>query len=163
MADPGQIQFTFLGERKPRWSALAISFAIQAVGVTLLAHLGVIQPQVLLTTSKHYNVIELAPDAPSVHPDPPRQLVKIAPLPKPELDHLFEARVKPPAIQAPRIVAEARVPVIEQKAPIVPAPPRIPHVGQFSSPATPAMAAVKTAPAPQTGSFSSGSSAPPTL
>lgn len=163
MADSGQMQFTFVGERKPRWSALAISFAVQAVGVALLAHFGIIQPKILLTTSKHYNVIELAPDAPSVHAAPPRQVVKIAPPPKPELDRLFEARVKPPVVQAPPAIAEAKVPVIEQKAPVIPSAPRVPQVGQFSSPAAPVMAVAKPAPAVQTGSFSSGSSATPTL
>ncbi len=157
------MEFTFVGERKPRWSALAISFAVQAVGVALLAHIGVIQPQVLLTTNRHYNVIELAPDAPSVHPVPPQQVVKIAPPSKPELDRLFEARVKAPIVQPPRIVAETKVPILEQKAPAIPAAPRVPQVGQFSSPAAPVMAAARPVPAPQTGSFSSGSSAVPSL
>jgi TonB family protein len=164
MANPGQLEFTLVPERKPRWSALAISFAAQAIGVALLAHFGVIQPKILLTTSKHYNVIELTPDAPTAHPVPPRQIVKIAPPPKPELDRLFEARVKAPVIPAPRVVAETKVPVIEQKAPVIPAAPRVPQVGQFaSSPAAPVMAAAKPMPVPQTGSFSSGSSATPTL
>jgi TonB family protein len=166
MADSGQFQLTFVDDRKPKRSALATSFVVQAIGVALLVQFGVIQPQHFVAAVKRYNVIELAAtDTPTAHPRPPRRVVKMPPPPRPELDRLFEARVKlPPPPVRPTPMPEMKLPVTSAKTQIpVVQPPRIPQVGQFSSAAPAVVAVTKPSAAPRTGDFSSGSSATPTL
>lgn len=165
MPDSTQLQLTIVDGRKPRWSAFVISFVLQLIGVALLVQFGVIQPRQFVAAVKHYNVIELTADAPTAHPRAPQQVLKQTPLPRPELRHLFEARVKipsPPPIRTTP-VTEAKNQATDAKAPTMEAlTPKVPHVGQFAS-AAPVGQAARPAGSVQTGAFSSGSSAVPTL
>lgn len=165
MAQPSPFQFAMVEQKKPRWSSFAASFAVQAVGIAVLVQFGVIQPRQIATAVKHYNVIELTADTPTAHPQPPQQILKKAPLPRPDLDHVFEERAKvtaPTAHVPPAPVFETRVPAMQEKLPVVQAP-RVPQVGQFASAARATVAVAKPEPSVQTGAFSSGSSAAPTL
>jgi TonB family protein len=153
MTDHNQFQLTFVAAPKPRWSALTVSFVVQAIVVVLLVHYGVIKPRHLLETSRTLTYTALATDAPSAHPVPPQNLLTRAPAPRPDLDHLFEAHLRAPA-RIPVSTPAPREEFPEFRMPIKP------HVELASLPQMPV---AKPLPAVQTGSFSSGSSAAPTI
>jgi TonB family protein len=155
MTDHNQFQLTFVAARKPRSSALTVSFVVQAIGITLLVQYGVIKSRQVLDTwqAKTFTYTALAMDAPTAHPVPPQKVLRRAPAPRPDLDHLFEARLRAPA----RIPASTPSP--REEAPEIRMPLKQ-HVELASLPQPPV---AKPVPAVQTGTFSSGSSATPTL
>lgn len=153
MTDHNQFQLTFVAARKPRWSALSVSFVVQAIGIALLIHCWAAKPRLAVEAEKVFTYTALAADAPTAHPVPQQKALKRTPAPRPDLDHLFEARLRAPA----RIPASAPSP--KEEFPEFRMPMKQ-HVELASLPQTPV---AKPVPAVQTGSFSSGSSAAPTV
>lgn len=154
MQETKQYQLTFVADRKPRWSAVTTSFVVQAVGLALLVQFGVIHPKQLVDEARHhYQIVELSTDVAIAHPTPPQQALRKAPQPRPDLDHLFESA----QLRAP---ARMQIPTSSRE--------EAPHIQMSSKPSLeltslPQMPVAKPAPIVQTGVFSSGSSAKPTL
>jgi TonB family protein len=150
MAD---LQLTFVDEHKRNWRSYGLSFAAQSLGVFLLVQFGVIHPQELV--NPRHNTHDMALTAPRPEPEAhptQRILVKQAPpkfvAPKLEMARLdmpihitTKPQVKQPDVEPPRVVVHN-----------FPAPTDFPKV-----------APPKLAPQVQTGVFSEGSSAKPTL
>lgn len=155
MTDHNQFQLTFVAARKPRWSALTAAFAAQVIGIGLLVQYGVIKPKVLVEAQKSFTYTALASDAPTAHPVPAQKVLKQASAPRPDLDHLFdEARLRVPA----RIPVSAPSPREEAPELRMPVKPRLEQLASL-----PQAPVAKPVQAVQTGTFSSGSSAAPTL
>jgi TonB family protein len=152
MTDHNQYQITFVAARKPRWSALTVSFAVQAIGVALLIHYGVIQPKAIVETARTFTYTALATDAPTAHPVPPQKVLRRAPAPRPDLNPVFEARLRAPA-RIPQTHPLPKEEFPEFRMPVK-------QTDLASIPQTPV---AKPVPAIQTGNFSSGSSAAPTV
>jgi TonB family protein len=147
-------QLTFVEERKRNWRSFGLSFAAQSLGVVLLVQFGVIKPQELINPRHNAQVMPLTVPQPEPEAHPTQRiLVKQAPPkvvapPKLEMAHLdmpihvtVQPKIKQPDVQPPRVV-----------------------VNNFPAPAEfPKVAPPKLAPQVQTGVFSEGSSAKPTL
>lgn len=156
MPDNQQFQLTFVSARKPRWSAMVFSFVVQAIALVLLIQFGVIKPREILTSVKQYHYVPIVTDnAPTAHPQPEQKVLKRAPAPRPELDRLFDSQLRIPARVPTRIPRPT--PQVKDEAPQIQLAVKTPMV---SLPQTPV---AKPAPIVQTGTFSSGSSAVPTL
>jgi TonB family protein len=172
MQESGQYQLTFVVDRKPKWSAVTVSFVVQAAALVLLVEIGIFLPRQLVEVTRHYEAINLALDTPTAHPIPEQKVLKTPPPPRPELDRYFDQaalrvparmRVAPeaPKVEAPKLELPKRANIDLPPAPVVkPAP--IVQTGMFAENA--AKPTVNNAPRNlQTAGFSSGSSAKPTL
>ena len=147
-----QYQLTFVVDRKPRWPAVTTSFVVQAIGVMLLIQFGIINPKQLVNAGRHYSVVDLSLDVPTARPQPSRQVLRKAPAPRPDLDRYFETAT----LRAPARVRIA--PVAREEAPQIQLPNK-----QAELASLPQRPISKPAPIVQTGAFSAGSSAQPTV
>lgn len=151
MPDNNQFQLTFVSSKKPRGSAITFGFLVQILIVVLLIQFWVAGPPKLIQATRTYTYIPIAEDTPTARPEPVQRVLKQVPAPAPELDKLFESQLRVPTrIQRTPVAVKEEAPVIRTVAKI--APPQLPQ-----------MPVAKPAPIVQMGSFSSGSSAIPTL
>jgi len=148
-------QLTFVEERKRNWRSFGLSFAAQSLGVVLLVQFGVINPQQLINPRHNTQPIALTAPEPEPQAHPTQNiLVKHAPVePKFVAPKLEMARLDTPI----HITEKPKVKLAEVE------PPRV-VLNNFPAPQNfPKVAPPKLAPQVQTGVFSEGSSAKPTL
>ena len=145
------VQFTFVSTKKPRLSAMTVSFVVQAIAIVLLIQFWVVTPGKVPEMVLRYQYIPLAPEVPTAQPEPPQVVLKEAPRARPDLDKYFEAKLRVPA----RVPTTAPFP--KEDVPEIRIAPKAPMVQ------LPQTAAAKPTPVVQTGAFSSGSSATPTI
>jgi TonB family protein len=146
-------QLTFVDERKRNWRSFGLSFAAQSLGVVLLVQFGVIKPQEFINPRRNMQAMELT-----------------APRPEPEAHPTQRIIVKqaPPKFVAPKLeMARLDMPIhLTTQPKIKQADVEPPRVVVHNFPAAtdfPKVAPPKLAPQVQTGVFSEGSSAKPTL
>ncbi len=136
---------TLLPQRRTNWLAFAASFAVQALALTMLVKIGIVQPQKFVPAKPHYNLTTLLlTSTPTQRPAPlpPRHMLPPVEAPK------VTARLVPPPVPRERV-----------KPPEI-APPQIPRaeLAKLTPPSPPRVAVVRT------GAFSStGSQAAPTV
>ena len=146
-----QVQFTFVSNKKPKLSAVTFSFLLQILGLILMIQYWVVMPGKPPEMVVHYQYTPLAPETPTAQPEPPKQVLKQTPAPRPDLDKYFEAKLRVPT----RVTTAAPSPKVE--LPEIKVVPKAPVVQ------LPQTAQVRLAPQVKTGAFSSGSSATPTI
>jgi TonB family protein len=147
-------QLTVVDERKLNWRSLGLSFAAQSLGVVLLVQFGIIHPQQLINPRKNTYAMELTAPKPEPEAHPTQRILvkqqppKLATPPKLEMARLdmpihvtSTPKIKQPDVEPPRVVVH-----------------NFPAANDFPKTAPP-----KLAPQVQTGVFSQGSSAKPTL
>jgi TonB family protein len=150
---PDNFKLGLLPERKIDRRALAASYAFVAFAILCLLSVGLLFPEKLQLT-RHYNAVELVPEAPAPPPPPeePKPVV-IKKTPKPVV-----AKLLPPEIVAPKLVVPKDVRVKLKKPEAIEAPKL---EAKFNTPEiVPLPVALPKKPV-QTGTF--GSSAPATV
>ncbi len=158
--DRHEIRCYSLADVPPRWGPFAISFTLQALGLALLVHFGVIQPRDFAPHPRYEITDLIAPKLAAVHPSPPP--LHIPAPPKRMLDRILTP-------QSPSTPPPPQLPKNEPMYAAVPAPTPPPVQPQVAPPQFP-----NAAPQPlpgsgspkrdvQLNSFSSGSSAVATL
>jgi TonB family protein len=142
--------FSLLPEKRPPWKEFVFGVGVQIAALWLLAWVGVLHPEALVSPNRDYHFVQLVNTPPPVNHEP--QPVRIIPPP-------VRAQLDEPPPDALRVPADVKTKIRQDDPPVA---PRIQVAASKQLPLTPAAPVIPRQPV-KTNVFSTGSSATPTI